>query len=87
LFGEGPNLFSAVRLMDETGLLPAEVDACMTMGAGHPMGPLALLDYIGLDVAIAIGENLGLDSPPQLTALVAAGSLGRKTGSGFHDRS
>ena len=46
-----PYLFSAVRLMEETGLEPGDIDTCMTLGAGHPMGPLALLDLVGLDVA------------------------------------
>ena len=36
---------------------PGEVDSCMTLGAGHPMGPLALLDFVGLDVAAAIGDD------------------------------
>jgi 3-hydroxybutyryl-CoA dehydrogenase len=79
-----PYLFGAIRLMEETGLTPEAVDACMTMGAGHPMGPLGLLDYIGLDVSVAIGENLGLPIPISLKRLVESGELGRKTGSGFH---
>ena len=45
-----PYLFSAVRLLEETGMDPAGVDTCMRLGAGHPMGPLALLDLVGLDV-------------------------------------
>jgi 3-hydroxyacyl-CoA dehydrogenase len=56
----------------------------MTLGAGHPMGPLALLDYVGLDVAVAIGESLGLAVPVRLRALVADGALGRKAGRGFY---
>ena len=51
-----PFLFEAVRLADEAGLEPEAVDTCMKLGAGHPMGPLALLDFVGLDVAAAIGE-------------------------------
>ena len=39
----------------------ADVDACMRLGAGHPMGPLELLDFVGLDVAAAIGESLDRD--------------------------
>ena len=54
-----PFLFDAVRLLDETGLEPQAVDDCMRLGAGHPMGPLALLDYVGLDVAAAIGRSIG----------------------------
>jgi 3-hydroxybutyryl-CoA dehydrogenase len=79
-----PYLFSAVELMESTGLAPADVDACRTLGAGHPMGPLALLDFVGLDVAIAIGETIGADVPERLRALVAEGALGRKTGRGIY---
>ena len=43
---------------------PADVDTCMRLGAGHPMGPLALLDLVGLDVSTAIGETIGEDVPP-----------------------
>ena len=62
-----------------------EVDACMTLGAGHPMGPLALLDFVGLDVAQAIGETIGAPVPDRLTELVEAGHLGRKTRRGFYE--
>ena len=80
-----PYLFSAVRLLEETGLEPAAIDRCMQLGAGHPMGPLALLDYVGLDVSQAIGEAIGAPVPDRLKALVAEGHLGKKTGRGFHD--
>ncbi|MGZ4267693.1 MAG: 3-hydroxyacyl-CoA dehydrogenase family protein [Solirubrobacteraceae bacterium] len=80
-----PFLFSAVALMEETGMAPADVDTCMTLGAGHPMGPLALLDFVGLDVAVAIGDTIGADVPERLRTLVAAGGLGRKTGRGLYD--
>ena len=87
-----PYLFDAVRLMDELGLEPAEVDACMSKGAGQPMGPLQLLDFVGLDVSVAIGEKLhaasGKDDhapPPRLAEMIAAGKLGRKSGSGFYE--
>jgi 3-hydroxybutyryl-CoA dehydrogenase len=85
-----PYLFDAVRLMEQTGMEPAEVDRCMTLGANYPMGPLALLDLIGADVAVAIGEALYADSgeqhhrpPGRLMALVDQGKLGRKSGAGF----
>jgi 3-hydroxybutyryl-CoA dehydrogenase len=81
-----PYLFSAVALLDETAMRPEDVDECMMLGAGHPMGPLALLDYVGLDVAVAIGEAIGADVPPRLRALVADGALGRKTGRGLYRR-
>jgi 3-hydroxybutyryl-CoA dehydrogenase len=80
-----PYLFNAVELMDETGMAPEDVDACMTMGAGHPMGPIALLDYVGLDVAVAIGETIEADVPRRVRALVAEGALGRKTGRGLYN--
>lgn len=80
-----PFLFSAVRLMETTSLLPSEIDECMTLGAGHPMGPLALLDFVGLDVAVAIGETIGEEIPGTVHRLVADGALGRKSDRGFHD--
>ena len=80
-----PYLFSAVRLMEETGLPPKSIDDCMTLGAGHPMGPLALLDFVGLDVAVAIGDEIGLAVPDRIRALVAEGATGRKAGRGLYD--
>ncbi len=86
-----PYLFDAVRLMEQTGMAPEDVDRCMTLGANHPMGPLALIDLIGADVAVAIGEALYADSgaehhrpPGRLMALVDQGRLGRKSGAGFY---
>jgi 3-hydroxybutyryl-CoA dehydrogenase len=87
-----PYLFDAVRLMEQTGMGAEEVDSCMTLGANYPMGPLALLDLIGVDVAVAIGEALHADSgeehhrpPGRLIALVDQGKLGRKSGAGFYE--
>jgi 3-hydroxybutyryl-CoA dehydrogenase len=79
-----PYLFSAVRLLEETRMDPGDVDTCMRLGAGHPMGPLALLDFIGLDVSAAIGRSIGEPIPPRLGVLIAQGALGRKSGRGFH---
>jgi len=79
-----PYLFNAVRLVEETGMDPGDVDTCMKLGAGHPMGPLALLDLVGLDVSAAIGETIGEPVPGRLRQLIAEGALGRKTGHGFH---
>ena len=86
-----PYLFDAVRLMEQTGMTAEDVDSCMTLGANYPMGPLALLDLIGADVAVAIGEALYADSsedhhrpPGRLIALVDEGKLGRKSGAGFY---
>jgi 3-hydroxybutyryl-CoA dehydrogenase len=79
-----PYLFDAVRVMEEQGLSPDDVDTCMKLGAGHPMGPLALLDFVGLDVSIAIGEQVGVDIPQRARDLLDAGKLGRKSGEGFY---
>lgn len=79
-----PYLFSAVRLAEETQMQPADIDACMRLGAGHPMGPLALLDLIGLDIAAAIGASIGVSVPDRVHTLIARGALGRKSGRGFH---
>jgi 3-hydroxybutyryl-CoA dehydrogenase len=79
-----PYLFSAVRLLEETGMSPEDIDACMHLGAGHPMGPLALLDLVGLDVAEAIGQTIGQPIPARVQALIGEGALGRKSGRGFH---
>jgi 3-hydroxybutyryl-CoA dehydrogenase len=79
-----PYLFSAVRLVEDTGMDPVDVDTCMRLGAGHPMGPLALLDLVGLDVAKAIGETIGERVPARVEALIADGALGRKSGRGLH---
>ncbi len=87
-----PYLFDAVRYQERTGMESQDVDTCMTLGVAHPMGPLALLDLIGLDVSIAIGEALHGESgnrehlaPKTVTSLAAAGHLGRKTGRGFYE--
>jgi 3-hydroxybutyryl-CoA dehydrogenase len=79
-----PYLFSAVELLSDSGLSPEDVDNCMTLGAGMPMGPIALLDYVGLDVSQAIGESIGARVPERLLELVKEGSLGRKSGAGFY---
>jgi 3-hydroxybutyryl-CoA dehydrogenase len=79
-----PYLFEAVRLMERTGLEPEAIDTCMTLGAGHPMGPLALLDLVGLDVSAAIGRTIGAEIPERIEAMIADGALGRKTGRGFY---
>jgi 3-hydroxybutyryl-CoA dehydrogenase len=79
-----PYLFSAVTLLEETDMPAADIDTCMKLGAGHPMGPLALLDLVGLDVSKAIGQEIGSPIPPRVEQLIADGALGRKSGRGFH---
>jgi 3-hydroxybutyryl-CoA dehydrogenase len=80
-----PFLFSAVRLMEETGLEPEAIDTCMQLGAGHPMGPLALIDYVGLDVSKAIGESIGTEIPATIDRLISEGALGKKSGRGLYE--
>ncbi len=85
-----PYLLDAIRML-EAGIAAAEdIDAGMTLGCGHPMGPLALADYIGLDVVAHIADSLWSElrearyAPPRLLRHhVAAGHLGRKAGQGF----
>jgi 3-hydroxybutyryl-CoA dehydrogenase len=79
-----PYLFDAVRLLEHNNIDAHGIDTCMKLGAGHPMGPLALLDFVGLDVAAAIGESIGADVPDRVRELIAEGKLGRKAGQGFY---
>ena len=80
-----PYLFDAVRLLERDGLSPEAIDTCMKLGAGHPMGPLALLDFVGLDVSAAIGESIGAEVPDRVHELIGEGKLGKKAGAGFYD--
>jgi 3-hydroxybutyryl-CoA dehydrogenase len=80
-----PYLFEAVRLMERTGLSAEAIDTCMRLGAGHPLGPLALLDFVGLDVSVAIGRSIGADVPARVEAMIAEGALGKKAGRGFYE--
>jgi len=79
-----PYLFSAVRLLEQTDIDAAGIDTCIRLGAGHPMGPLALLDLVGLDVSAAIGQTIGERVPDRIEQLIGEGALGRKSGRGFH---
>jgi 3-hydroxybutyryl-CoA dehydrogenase len=87
-----PYLASAVRLYEEGGATREDIDDGMRLGCGHPMGPLALCDFIGLDVVEGICRCLFEEhgraeygAPPLLRRMVAAGRLGRKSGRGFYD--
>jgi 3-hydroxybutyryl-CoA dehydrogenase len=80
-----PYLFQAVELQAATGLDAEAIDACMTKGAGHPMGPLRLLDFVGIDVAVSIGEAIKAPVPAQLREMLDAGAVGKKAGRGFYD--
>jgi 3-hydroxybutyryl-CoA dehydrogenase len=86
-----PLLNDCVRVLDETGVTPEDLDAGMTKGAGWPMGPLALLDLVGADVHVhasdALYEKLReprMAPPPRLVRMLKAGKLGRKSGEGFY---
>ena len=80
----------AMRMLQEGVASAADIDAAMTLGYRHPVGPLRTTDIVGLDVRLAIAEHLAREvgprfEPPQdLRDLVAAGKLGRKTGEGFY---
>jgi 3-hydroxybutyryl-CoA dehydrogenase len=86
-----PLLNDCVRVLDETGVAPEDLDAGLTLGAGWPMGPCALLDLVGADVHVNASEALyeklrepRMAPPPRLVRMLAAGKLGRKTGEGFY---
>jgi 3-hydroxybutyryl-CoA dehydrogenase len=87
-----PYLLAAVRMYEEGFATAEAIDVGMRLGCGHPMGPLTLCDFIGLDVLCAIGDSLYAEfrqpeyaTPPLLKRMVAAGRLGRKSGRGFYD--
>jgi 3-hydroxybutyryl-CoA dehydrogenase len=87
-----PYLLDAVRVLESGAGSIVDIDTAMTFGAGHPMGPLTLLDFVGLDTVVRIGEimfdqyrDARFAPPPLLRRMVAAGHLGRKNGRGFYD--
>jgi 3-hydroxybutyryl-CoA dehydrogenase len=87
-----PFLTSALRLYESGFATREDIDEGMQLGCGHPMGPLKLLDYIGLDTALFVCESLYEEyanadyaPPPLLRRMVAAGYLGRKSGRGLYE--
>ena len=87
-----PYLCGAICLYDEGFASPEDIDTAMTLGMNHPMGPLRLADFIGLDTVLQIAEVLygefrdPMYAPPaRLQRMVDAGYLGKKSGRGFYD--
>jgi 3-hydroxybutyryl-CoA dehydrogenase len=82
----------AVRMVEEGFASKEDIDTAVTLGLGHPMGPLTLLDLVGIDTAYAISDVLYeqfkdpiYSAPNLMRQMVQAGHLGRKTGKGFYD--
>jgi 3-hydroxybutyryl-CoA dehydrogenase len=87
-----PYLMAGVRMLEEGFATREDIDEAMKLGAGHPMGPLTLCDFIGLDVLYAVCDSLYEEfkrpeyaPPPLMKRMVVAGHHGRKTGRGFYE--
>jgi 3-hydroxybutyryl-CoA dehydrogenase len=86
-----PLLNDCVRVLDEAGVSPEDLDKAMRFGAGWPMGPTTLVDLVGIDVHVHASEALWqglreprMAAPARLVAMAKAGKLGRKSGEGFY---
>lgn len=89
-----PFMMDAIRAVEQRVASIEEIDRALRLGAGHPIGPLTLCDFVGLDTLDRIGEIMYLEyrdaryaSPPLLKRMVALGYLGKKGGRGFFDYS
>ncbi|MGO9977334.1 MAG: 3-hydroxyacyl-CoA dehydrogenase family protein [Solirubrobacteraceae bacterium] len=89
-----PYLMAAVRMLEQGFATREDIDAGMKLGCAHPMGPLTLCDFIGLDVLEAVCDSLYEEfkrteyaAPPLLKRMIASGRLGRKSGRGFYEYS
>jgi 3-hydroxybutyryl-CoA dehydrogenase len=89
-----PFLLDAARALERGIATTADLDRAMQLGCGHPMGPLTLMDYIGLDTVVKIADIMfdayrepRYAAPPLLQRMVIAGFHGRKNGRGFYDYS
>jgi 3-hydroxybutyryl-CoA dehydrogenase len=87
-----PYLMAAVTMFEDGFATREDIDTGMRLGCGHPMGPLSLCDFIGLDVLYAVCDSLYEEfkrdeyaPPPLLKRMVASGRLGRKSGRGFYE--
>lgn len=87
-----PYLMAAVRMFEDGFASREDIDNGMKLGAGHPMGPLTLCDFIGLDVLHAVCNSMYDEfklseyaPPPLMKRMIAAGRLGRKSGRGFYE--
>ena len=87
-----PYLLAAVRMYEGGFASREDIDSGMKLGCAHPMGPLELLDLVGLDTTVAVADSLYGEfrdpasvAPPLLRRMVEAGRLGRKSGRGFYD--